>query len=103
MKFSYLGNTAEYLCTEKGKKARLHLEDALPVYIQENSSKIKPIHLKLELDHLYELKLKIADKYYRLCYQKCDEQIRLLYLSTTLCKRFFEQELAKFLSRDSIK
>lgn len=97
MEIRFLGNTNKYL----DDKAKNHLIEALPTYISSQSSKIKPIHIDVGYQHLYELKINIKGKYYRLAYYYL-EDIVCFFISEELIKQKFEKELKRYINKYSL-
>lgn len=102
MEIMYLNHLASFFSDQKGQKCWEHYCSSIPVYIKENSSKIKPISRNCRINHLYELKVKKGECYYRLAYyyNKEDQQIIVIYISTMLKKAKFEKELVNFLNKN---
>ncbi|MCY9806018.1 hypothetical protein OXT66_00470 [Lentilactobacillus senioris] len=79
------------------EQEQLHqfLTNQLPAYLTQRPAKIKPVHG--EFQQLYELKVRVGRNFYRSAFFRNAEQIRVVYITDTLIKRKFDQEVTRFL------
>lgn len=70
------------------------IQTKLPIYVAQHSQKIKPI---AGSQHLYELKVRVGNDFYRLAYRYENGQITAFYLTKTLRKVTFDREVLHFL------
>ena len=97
MEIKFLGNTNSIL----DDKSKYHLIEAIPTYITNQSSKIKPISIDVGIDHLFELKVNVKGKYYRLAYFYYQEEIVCFFISKQLIKHEYEKELKRYINKYS--
>lgn len=97
MEVKFLGNTNSIL----DDKSKNHLIEAIPTYISNQSSKIKPISIDVGINHLFELKVNVKGKYYRLAYFYYQEEIVCFFISKELIKHKFEKELKRYINKYS--
>lgn len=73
-------------------------EEKIPVYIQQNFFRIKPIRTRKKRIKGYEMKLCIGKKDYRIgFYMVGREEVVIFFISLTLQKVLFDQEAEKAL------
>lgn len=65
--------------------------------MKQRSSKIKPV--RSNIDHLYELKVRVGKQFFRLAYFNKDTVIQVSYITDTLQKIKFDREVTRFLNK----
>lgn len=86
-----------YFTTDKRQHLVDYCQQKLPIYVKQRSSKIKPV--RSNIDHLYELKVRVGKQFFRLAYFNKDTVIQVSYITDTLQKIKFDREVTLFLNK----
>lgn len=107
MKITITNNVLSHFSQEEQNALRRLAEEKLPVYMQQNFFRIKPIHTRNKRIKGYELKLCVGKKVQRIgFYMIGREEAVIFFTSSTLQKVLFDREAEKALDsmrREALK
>lgn len=69
------------------------ITNKIKVSLEHNFYKIKPVHIKNK--KLYEMKIKLDKKTYRVAFALKKDKINVFFISSSLVKKIFDEEVKK--------